>query len=164
MISTVQHALYGKITYDENFWTGKKAISINGVNLVKEQKNIYSYENGGNKIKVVVRGNFVMGVKLVIAEESIEMTKAATWYEIACSVAMFAFVLAWGNSVYLCSIVPIIGGAMGGFVGCLMSMVNLVAMKSIKNVAAKLAIWLAMFIATFGICFVLALIFLTTLA
>ena len=44
MISTVRHALYGEITYDEKFWSGKKAISINGVKLVKEKKNIYIYK------------------------------------------------------------------------------------------------------------------------
>ena len=163
MITTIQHEVYGPITYKENAWTGKKEITINGISLAKQKKNVYRYDNGENALSVTVQGNFLIGVKLVIANETIALTKAAAWYEIACSVAIFVLVLAWGNNAYLCSIFPIIGGAIGGFVSGLMAMLNLWAMKSIKKVGVKLAVALLMLIATVMICFVLAVAFLLLL-
>ena len=163
MITTIQHEVYGPITYKENAWTGKKEITINGISLAKQKKNVYRYDNGENALSVTVQGNFLIGVKLVIANETIALTKAAAWYEIACSVAIFVLVLAWGNNAYLCSIFPIIGGAIGGFVSGLMAMLNLWAMKSIKKVGFKLAVALLMLIATVMICFVLAVAFLLLL-
>ena len=163
MITTIQHEVYGPITYKENAWTGKKEITINGISLAKQKKNVYRYDNGENALSVTVQGNFLIGVKLVIANETIALTKAAAWYEIACSVAIFVLVLAWGNNAYLCSIFPIIGGAIGGFVSGLMAMLNLWAMKSIKKVGLKLAVALLMLIATVMICFVLAVAFLLLL-
>ena len=41
----VNHATLGEITYNENIWTGKRNITINGQELVKEKKNVYLYTN-----------------------------------------------------------------------------------------------------------------------
>lgn len=156
----VDHEAYGRIVYKENIWTGKREITVGGVDLVKEKKNIYIYDNGETKIRVALQGNFMSGAKLVIGDETISVGTTPAWYEVACSIAIFMVILVWGNSVYLCSIIPVIGGGIGGGVSGLMAVLNLQAMKSVKNIAAKLGIWLAMLIATFGICMVLALVFL----
>ena len=164
MTTIIQHHLYGRITYDENFWTGKKNISINGVTLTKEGKNTYLYNDGQQQFAVSVKGSFLTGVKLIILDESIEITKPATWYEIACSVAVCVLIIVWGNNVALCSIVPIVGGAIGGAISGVMGVLNLYAMRSVKNVGIKLAIFAGMLVATFGICYVLALLLLAALA
>ena len=103
-------------------------------------------------------------MKLVIGGETIALVPAATWYEIVCSVLIFAFVLVWGNSVALCSIFPIVGGALGGAVSGAMAIVNLYVMKSVKNIWVKLGLWLGFLVATLAICFVLAVVFITALA
>ena len=159
----IEHALYGQIEYNENIWTGKRDISINGVKLIKDKKNTYIYDTGENKISVSVQGSIFAGIQLVVGKDIIEIEKKSAWYETACSIAIFVLVLIWGNNTYLCSIVPIIGGAIGGAISGGMAILNLRAMKSVKNVAVKLAVWLAMLIATLGICFVLAIVFLSAL-
>lgn len=164
MTSTVNHAIYGQIVYNENIWTGKKDITINGVKLVQTKKNMFVYQNGENKINVFVQGNFMSGSKLVIGAETILVGQKPTWYEVACSVAIFMFVLVWGNSVYLCSLFPIIGGGIGGGISGLMAVLNLLAMKSAKTIAAKLGIWIGMLIATILICFLFAVVFVVLLA
>lgn len=153
----IEHALYGQIAYNENIWTGARGISINGIKLIKEKKNIYVYDTGEEKIKVAVQGNVYTGIRLKIGEETVEMEKKAIWYETACSISIFVLIMIWGNNPYLCSIVPIVGGAIGGAISGVMGFMNLLAMKACKNVALKLAVWLAMLIATLIICFVLAL-------
>ena len=164
MKRVTEHTVYGQIVYNENIWIGKVDISINGVKLIKVQdkkkKNTYIYDTGEAKIEVLVLGNVYSGVKMTIGGETIEIEKKSSWYEIACSVSIFVLVLIWGNNPYLCSIVPIIGGAIGGGISGAMGILNLRAMKSIKNVAVKLAIWLAMLISTLLICFFLAIVFL----
>ena len=159
----IEHTIYGQIEYSENIWTGKRDISINGVKLIKDKKNMYIYDTGENKISVSVQGSMFAGIQLTIGKDIIEIEKKSAWYETACSIAIFVLVLVWGNNAYLCSIVPIIGGAIGGAISGGMAILNLRAMKSVKNVALKLTIWLAMLIATLGICFVLAIVFLSAL-
>ena len=159
----IEHPVYGQIEYNENIWTGKRDISINGVKLIKDKKNTYIYDTGENKISVSVQGSVFAGIQLVVGKDIIEIEKKSAWYETACSIAIFVLVLIWGNNTYLCSIVPIIGGAIGGAISGGMAILNLRAMKSVKNVAVKLAVWLAMLIATLGICFVLGIVFLSAL-
>ena len=159
----IEHPVYGQIEYNENIWTGKKDISINGVKLIKDKKNTYIYDTGENKISVSVQGSVFAGIQLVVGKDIIEIEKKSAWYETACSIAIFVLVLIWGNNTYLCSIVPIIGGAIGGAISGGMGILNLRAMKSVKNVAVKLAVWLAMLIATLGICFVFGIVFLSAL-
>ena len=159
----IEHPVYGQIEYNENIWTGKRDISINGVKLIKDKKNTYIYDTGENKISVSIQGSIFAGIQLVVGKDIIEIEKKSAWYETACSIAIFVLVLIWGNNTYLCSIVPIIGGAIGGAISGGMAILNLRAMKSVKNVAVKFVIWLAMLIATLGICFVLAIVFLSAL-
>ena len=161
MKQIIEHPVYGQIKYSENIWTGKRDISINGVKLIREKKNVYIYDTGENKISVSVQGSIFAGIQLAVGKDIIEIEKKSAWYETACSIAIFVLVLIWGNNTYLCSIVPIIGGAIGGAISGGMAILNLRAMKSVKNVAVKLAVWLAMLIATLGICFVLGMVFLS---
>ena len=78
--------------------------------------------------------------------------------------AVCVLIIVWGNNVALCSIVPIVGGAIGGAISGVMGVLNLYAMRSVKNVGIKLAIFAGMLVATFGICYVLALLLLSALA
>lgn len=160
MTVTVSHEVYGQIVYNENIWNGKIEITVNGTKLTKIKRTKFIYDNGETKIDVTVKGNALMGAKLIIGDETIPVGKAPAWYEIACSISIFVIVTAWGNNPILCSIFPIVGGGIGGGISGLMAVLNLHAMKSEKRIAVKLGIWLAMLIATFAILFALAIVFL----
>ena len=160
MTVTVSHEVYGQIVYNENIWNGKIEITVNGTKLTKIKRTKFIYDNGETKIDVTVKGNALMGAKLIIRDETIPVGKAPAWYAIACSISIFVIVTAWGNNPILCSIFPIVGGGIGGGISGLMAALNLHAMKSQKNIAVKLGIWLAMLIATFAILFALAIVFL----
>ena len=154
----IEHALYGQIEYNEDIWIGTKTISINGINLTKEKKNIYVYDTGEEKIKVFVQGNIYTGILLKIGEETVAVEKKAAWYETACSISIFVLILVWGNSEYLCSIVPIVGGAIGGAISGFMGFMDLLAMKACNSLPVKLIVWLAMLFATLVGCFAVALV------
>lgn len=156
----VDHATFGEITYNENIWTGKRIITINGQELVKEKKNVYLCTNENGALKVTVKGSVFSGISLIINGESIEISAKPQWYELACSISIFVLILIWGNSSKLCSIIPVVGGAIGGGISGAMAIVTLASMKSAKSVKAKLVVWLGMLVGTFAICAALAFVIL----
>ena len=71
MHKSCQHPTYGLIEYDENFFTGSKSLSINGVKLQKAKKDTFVWSNGENKELVSLSGNVVFGVTVFIRDEKI---------------------------------------------------------------------------------------------
>ena len=164
MRTVVMHPTYGEITYEESLMSGRKTLYVNGSMLVRRKKNEYLLpREDGTEIPVRVKGSFLTGVKALIEGNVVQLTRAAAWYEVLCSLAIFFFVIIWGASPSLCLIFPIIGGAIGGAVSGMMTLVCLYVMKSVKPVWLKLLLWLAFFAATLAICFVLALVFVALL-
>ena len=164
MTYIVNHPTFGQIVYDENIWNGKIEITVNGIKLTKIKRTKFIYDNGETKIDVTVKGSALTGAKLIIGDETVIIVKAPAWYEVVCSISIFLIATIWGNNPVLCSIIPIVGGGIGGGISGLMAALNLHAMKSQKNIAVKLGVWLAMLIATFAILFALVMVFLTLLA
>lgn len=66
MQQTVMHDSIGKIEYNENFWTGKKTLSINDVPLQKISKKDFMLPSGE---QVSVCGNYLTGSYLQTATE-----------------------------------------------------------------------------------------------
>ena len=99
-----------------------------------------------------MQGNYVKGSKLVVEGREIQVTQHVKWYEVAMSVAIFALVLVWGNTPALVSILPVVGGAIGGAISGLFMILNLIIIKQIKNIWLKAAISLGMCVAAFLIC------------
>lgn len=52
---TVNHPVHGEIVFEENFWTGKKKLSVNGKKLQKVGKKTFAGE--GDKT-FFLEGNF----------------------------------------------------------------------------------------------------------
>lgn len=161
---SVNHEVYGTITYNENAWTGKREIAFGQTILSKSGKNTFVYSNGETELPVSVKGSFLFGVKLFVGAEEIQLSAAAKWYEIALSVLIFAFVLVWGNSVALCSIVPIVGGAIGGFISGVGMVLCLYFMRKTAKIEMKILIWVLCFFATIAACFCLAVALLSLIA
>lgn len=149
MKQTIKHETLGEIVYQENFWTGKKDIFINGSQLEKTAKNVYQIADGET---AELKGNFFKGATLSIGSENIRVAPPIKWYEIVLSILPFILIMIWGNSVALCKLVPVIGGAIGGAISALLSAANMVIIKRIDKIWLKILISIAMLGATFGIC------------
>lgn len=149
MKQALQHEKYGEIVYEENFWTGKKSIAINGVSLTKVTKKEYQMSDGTT---VTITGNFLQGASLIIDSEIIRLTPKWKWYEMILFVLPFALIMVWGNVVELCKIVPVVGGAIGGAISGLTSFIGLFLMRSVKPWWLKVLIGLLVTGITFGIC------------
>lgn len=149
---TVQHPQFEQIDYEENIWSGKKHLFVNGARLASIDKTTFIL-NGEEKKFCYLKGSIATGIRLTIDQEVIELAPKTKWYEWVCTVALVCFVIVWGNSPALCAIVPIVGGAIGGAISGAMAMLNLMLMKKQDNIGIKLAIWLGMLLATFVLCF-----------
>lgn len=163
MVTTIQHPVYGTMTYSESIWTGKKELAVNGVPLSRSGKNMFVMDHNGEKIAITVTGNELLGAKANIRGEVIQLVAPAKWYEIAATIVTVVFFLTWGNSVVLCSIIPLIGGAIGGAIAGLGAALGLAFMKGANTWWKKVLIWLASFAAVFAINYLLAAAILSAL-
>ncbi|MBO5328208.1 MAG: hypothetical protein J6B04_03450 [Clostridia bacterium] len=152
MTTKINHQNLGEIVYEESFWTGKKSLTVNGRQLQKINKKTFSYAEGDVSNVAVISGNFISGTKLLINGEVVQITPPAKWYEYAMSIAIFVLIMVWGNSVALCSILPVVGGAIGGAISGVFTILNLVLIKKTNNILLKLLISLGFMAITFGIC------------
>lgn len=154
MKQTVNHAALGEIVYEESFWTGKKTLSMNGECLEKLSKTSFKAQNGQ---PVYLKGNYLTGVKAFVNGEYIQLTPSIKWYEAVLSVLPLLLVLIWGNSVALCKVVPIVGGAIGGLIGGIFACANLVVIKGFSKLWLKILVSVGMLGGTFGVCYGIAL-------
>lgn len=155
MKEIINNSTYGEIVYEESFWVGKKSLTINGVKLQSISKKEYLI----NGEKVILKGSFLTGVNIIINNEKIELIAKPKVYEIILAILPILFLLTWGNSVALCSVFPVIGGAIGGAVGAIFSFGSMMLMKKAKSILSKILIGIAMFAATIAVGFVLAILF-----
>ena len=157
---TTNHPTLGSIVYEEDFWSGKKSLFVSGKELERKGKNTFFISGNDGGQEMTLNGNTILGASLAFGGECIEIVPRPRWYEILCSLSIFIFILIWGNSVALCSILPIIGGAIGGAVSALMAMSCLIAIKLRQKMLHKLLTWLLMLAATVLVCFAIAMAFL----
>ena len=132
------------IVYEESFWTGKKSIKIDGVELEKAGKNKFLYD--GNLY--TLKGNFLSGAKLVGNYGTIVLVNSLS-------------VLDW-ILVFLPFILAIIGGLAGAICGVVSMWMNALAVRQTKSTGKKVLICLGSLavavIAYFAIVFILAMV------
>ena len=156
MRAIINNETYGQIVYEENFWTSKKTLMINGKYLTKINRKTFSYSNEGQNVEVVLGGNFVKGAQLTINNEKIQLTPPIKWYELLLPICVFALLLAWGSSPSLVLIFPIVGGAIGGLIDGVGLVLSMITMKSIKRIPLKLLAWFGISALTILINFLVA--------
>ncbi len=155
---TVQHQVYGQIVLDENAW-GKRTLTVNGVTAVPVSKKQFVIDGK----PATISGNFLSGLILNIGGESIRLSQKSAWYEILLAFIPFVFLVVWGNSATLCSIFPVVGGALGGGLGGLGFVCSLYLMKKQSSPLFKALIGLGITLATIFVAFLMALFFIALL-
>ena len=153
---SIDNSALGAITYEEDFFTGKKKLTVNGIPLVRKKKETYIFNDGTGEREAELRGNYLLGVKLKVGGEVVQVVPALRWYETLCSILIFATIVIWGNVDVLCLIFPLAGGFVGGFVSASAAVLCALVMKAVKDVRIKLVLWLVIFAATVLVCFGLA--------
>ena len=159
MKEIIRHPVYGEIVYEESFWLGKKSITVNGIPAQSVSKNVFVID-GKN---ATVKGNYLTGVTLNIESETIALTPKAKWYETVLAVIPIVFMLTWGNSVELCAIFPVVGGAIGGFLGAVGGCASMILMKKQKNPLLKVLIGAGIAATTIFAAFLVALVMIASL-
>ncbi len=107
------------IVYYEDFWTGKKRISINGKELQKVDKKTYKDEDKYYTIK----GSYLTGVELIDGVQTVYLVRKLTTLEtILC---FLPFLLAF------------IGGAIGGLCGGAACAFNAIFIRKTNNTVGK---------------------------
>ena len=159
----VENEKYGTIEYNESFWTGKKTIYVGGKLLTKKAKNKYAYSSEEGEVSVKVNGNTFSGLELMIMGSRVEIIPKTSVLEYILAVIPFIVVLIWGNSVYLCSIFPVVGGAIGGAISGAASVIGMMFMKRNKNFLVKILISLVTLVITMLICFGIAVLLVNAL-
>jgi len=163
MKNTIQHPIYGQITYEESFWTGKKTITIGDNRLQNAQKNSFYWIVGETSELVIVTGNAMLGVSLTIRGEIIWVYPKTPWYDWLLAFLPMVLIMFWGNSAALSSIIPVVGGAIGGGI-CGGAAVTGMYLFHGKRLWQKLLIALTTAVITFIICAVLGFAILSTLS
>lgn len=158
MKSIIINEKFGTIEYKENFWTGRKEITINGTKLTKVTKNLYAYKTEEGTISLSLNGSYLSGVTGEIGNQKMNFVDKTKWYEWLLAFLSVIFVIVWGNSIELCEIFPIVGGAIGGGISGLISGIGLIFMKASKNIMFKLLMAVCTFIVAVFICYLVAIL------
>ncbi|PWM71586.1 MAG: hypothetical protein DBX59_08440 [Bacillota bacterium] len=161
MKSEVADKTYGNIAYEENFWTGKKTVAIDGVPLQKVSRKEFVTADGKT---CVVKGSFFSGVALFFGVDRVQVLPPIKWYETALALLPFIFIMVWGNSVALCNIFPVVGGALGGGISGVCVALNMLFMRMVHNVFLKILIALGVTAGCIYICFQVATVILSAMA
>lgn len=76
---TGRSASGAEITYEENFWTGKRKLYVDGAEIAKADRKTFVKEEDA-KHYYCIRGNFISGVTVMADAEEIVLCKNL-WYE-----------------------------------------------------------------------------------
>ena len=139
-----------ELCYEEGFWTGKRTIKYDGVTLTKIKRNLYEYKNGESVEQFVVKGNPFYGITITMFGNNVEIVRRLTWYEIVMSVVVF---------------VPgVLFGAVGGVIGALIGITNLIVIRKVNKWWLQLIISLVFTAVCLVLSYVVALLLLKAIS
>ena len=151
MTKTIMHPVYGAITLDENIWTGKKTLAINGKLLRKAKRNIYILGEGESAIPITLKGSTLTGATLKIREDTVPILPKPTALESILSFLPLLLIIVWSNNLLLCSIIPVVGGAIGGAIGGVGAVASLCLIRE-KPVGKQVLMGLLITLICFAVC------------
>lgn len=148
----------GSVYYEESFWTGKRKVSVGEKLFSKDSKKSFIGEIDGEYAIASIEGNIFSGTKLLIKGESFTIYPSSKWYEILFVILSLVLVIVWGNSIYLCSIIPVVGGAIGGLISGVVAATLLLLFKSIKKPLYKVLVGIGGVLTSFILCMLVGLL------
>jgi hypothetical protein len=159
MKATILTEKYGEIVYEENMWTGKKKICINGILLTKFNKKNYVGTVGGERLTVVISGGYLTGVVIEInGGLKYRVTEPAKWYDYVLAFIWVPVYLVLSVTPAFYMTFPIVGGALGVAVAGIGEALAMYTIKPMQNIALKIVISLAYFVGVMLINFLLAVL------
>lgn len=155
---------YGEIVYEENMWTGKKKITVNGILLTKFNKKTYVGTVGGERLTVDIRGGYLTGVIIEInGGLKYRVTEPAKWYDYVLAFIWVPVYLVLSVTPAFYMVFPIVGGALGGAIAGIGAALAMYTIKPMKNIALKIVISLAYFVGVMLINFALAMVMISAM-
>ena len=145
-----EHEVVGKIEYSESFWTGRRQVTVNGVVLNRINNKQFEKDD----IKATVMGSMISGLVINVNGTYISMCNKSTPLEYILAFIPLVLIIIWGNSIKLCSIVPVVGGMLGGAISGGCGACALIFMKLQKNTIGKIVVALIALVASFVLCFI----------
>lgn len=142
----------GNLVYEENFWTGKRTVKLNGVTLEKRNKTTFAGEVEGESVVANLYGNWFTGLDIECGEHKVNVIPKTLPMEYFFFIVIFMLDIIWGNSIELCKIVPVVGGAIGGAISGFGGVLTLIYSKQTNDKSNKLMIGISGIIATFLAC------------
>ena len=158
MKEIIQHEKYGTIEFSEGNLVANRTITVNGQVLTKKSNKQF-YLDDGTSVKVI--GGLFSGVKLDIGGDIVQVSNPGTWYELAIYITGLVFLIVWSNSVALCSIIPMIGGAIGGILFAIPAVIGFSFSVKQKNPVLKLIITFSSVLLGLIICAIVGLLFIS---
>lgn len=143
MKQMIKHSALGEIVYEENIWSGKKTICIDGVRLQKVKKDTYSWDRDEQQRQVILRGSVITGVTMTVDGEEIILVPKPAVLDWLLSFLPFAIIMVWGNNTYLCNLIPVAGGAIGGALGGVALVITMLKIREKRGVMKVLVALLA---------------------
>lgn len=138
--------------YEENFWTGKKSLTVNGVPLTKTGKRQFSVtKEDGTVSYITVKGSFLSGISLLTSEGEVVLVKNK-WYD---WVLIFLPMVGIVVGVAGCGA---IGGGLSALFGFLGAFVNATLLRSKLSMPIRILLCIAVFAVVSAVWFLLYLV------
>ena len=148
---------FKELTYEENFWTGKRTITYDGIPLQKIKRGLYEFEYQGKTEKLIVKGTQLIGIKITLFGNTFQIERNITWYEFTLSILSFVacLVFIFLNHFKNAWLATLTGGIFGGLGGGLF-VTNLYLMKRIDKLYIKIILSIEILLLAMLICYILS--------
>lgn len=144
----------GKLDVNENIWTGRISVSLDGKELKRLEKRSFELIFPDERRETLtVAGNIFSGKSVYVNGKTYTLTSRMPWYGYALSFIPFILTLVLGNIPALVqSGFYFVGGAIGGLIGGLFTAFSLYANSWFKKWYFRVLISLAFILISFLVC------------
>ena len=144
----------GLVHVKGNKRTGKFSIQVDGKPMNRIGKNVFSLGQGSDKLVLSISGNLLKGYSIPHGKLIYPLSSPVPWYCYIIPSASFAMAMVLGNIPYLAQHgFYFVGGAIGGAIAGLCSMLSLSFAALVSKWWVRLLICLGGLLLTFGLCF-----------